>query len=227
MDAYDNPSFVDTGTSGFSTSDLAEFDAHYSLPNPPSFTKVNQSGSASPLPGTDPAGPGTSNWEIEEALDIEYAHAMAPKANIILVEASDGAASNLFVAAQTAASLPGVSVVSMSWGGSEFSGETSLDSQVRVLGVTFLASTGDTGAPGEYPAYSPNVLAVGGTSLSLSGSSSYGSEVGWSGSGGGISQFESELSYQDGSPVHRPTNHPRRLVGCRPEHRRGHLRLLQ
>ncbi len=75
------------------------------------------------------------------------------------------ASNNLFIAAQTAASLPGVSVVSMSWGGSEQSADPSFNSQFAVPGVTFLASTGDDGAPGGYPAYSPNVVAVGGTSL--------------------------------------------------------------
>ena len=79
------------------------------------------------MPGTDPAGAGNlnGNWEIEEALDIEWAHAMAPGASIDLVEASNATTTNtsLFTAVKTAASLPGVSVVSMSWGLDEFSGE--------------------------------------------------------------------------------------------------------
>ena len=73
VDAYDNPAFVDSSdTAAFATSDLAEFDAYYGLPNPPSFTKVNQEGDSSPLPGTDPEGAGTLNWEVEEALDVEW-----------------------------------------------------------------------------------------------------------------------------------------------------------
>ncbi len=201
VDAYDDPSLVDTGTSGFGTSDLAKFDAYYHLPDPPSFTKVNQDGDGSFLPETDHAGPGTANWEVEEALDVEYAHAMAPMASIALVEANDP--TSLYTAVQTAASLTGVSVVLMSWGESEYSGETQLDAQLfgplqaANPGITFLAATGANGAPGLYPAYSPYVLAAGGTSLSLGGSNLYGSEVGWSGSGGGISQFEAEPTYQD------------------------------
>jgi len=94
-----------------------------------------------------------------------------------------------------------VVAVSMSWGGGEFSGETTYDSVFTTPGghggVAFFASSGDTGAPVSYPAVSPNVVSVGGTSLRLSGST-YGSESGWSGSGGGISAYESKPSYQNG-----------------------------
>src|SRR5262249_57453345 len=89
-------------------------------------------------------------------------------------------------AAGTAAATPGVSVVSMSFGATEFSGEQSLDSTFTTpaghQGVTFLASTGDSGSPGGYPAYSPNVIAVGGTSLTLHPNNTYASESGWGGS---------------------------------------------
>ncbi len=81
VDAYDDPTAV---------SDLHNFDMQFGLPDPPSFAKVNQSGDASPLPGTDPDGPfdvtGKLSWETEESLDIEWAHVMAPQANIVLVE---------------------------------------------------------------------------------------------------------------------------------------------
>ena len=119
---------------------------------------------------------------------------------------------DLFHAAATAASLPGVSVVSMSWGLNEFNGvnpqpgqpdipETSVDPTFTTpsghQGVTFFAATGDSGSPGDYPAYSPNVVAVGGTTLNLNADGSYESEVGWSGSGGGISQYETQPAFQD------------------------------
>ena len=68
------------------------------------------------LPGTDPSGPGTDNWEVEEALDVEWAHAIAPGAQIVLVEANSQSLSDLMTGVATAASQPGVSVVSMSWG---------------------------------------------------------------------------------------------------------------
>ena len=86
VDAYDDPAFVSSGNSGFLSSDLAVFDSLYGLPNPPSFLKVSQTGSQTQLPQTDPSGPKLGDWETEEALDVEYAHAMAPEANILLVE---------------------------------------------------------------------------------------------------------------------------------------------
>ena len=91
----------------------------------------------------------------------------------------------------------------MSWGSSEFNGESFYDSNFTTpaghQGVTFVASTGDQGSPGEYPAYSPNVLAVGGTSLYLNAGGSYESESAWSGSGGGTSIVEAAPAYQEGT----------------------------
>ena len=114
----------------------------------------------------------------------------------------------------TAAAQPGVSVVSMSWGFPEgqavfAANEARYDSVFNVPGVTFVASTGDYGAADpEYPAFSSNVVAVGGTSLTLSSDNSYNSETGWGydsdpaggfiGSGGGISLYEPEPTYQQG-----------------------------
>ena len=217
VDAYDDPSFLNTTNPNFANSDLAQFDLTLGIPDPPSFTKVNESGQTSPLPGTDPAGAGNldGNWEIEEALDIEWAHAMAPGANIVLVEATSDSNANLFAAVKTAAGLPGVSAVSMSWGVIEFSGEQSLDSTFVTpkghQGVTFLAASGDDGGfaynsdgqptttPGVlYPASSPNVVGVGGTTLLLNSDDTYNSETAWSGSGGGTSLFEAEPSFQKG-----------------------------
>ena len=121
---------------------------------------VNQTG-GSKLPSADPTG----GWEVEESLDVEWAHAMAPGANIMLVEASSASLSNLLTAVSYASQH--ANVVSMSWGSSEFSGETSDDSYFNAPGVAFVVASGDTGAPAEWPAASPNVLGVGGTSLTL------------------------------------------------------------
>jgi subtilase family serine protease len=184
VDAYDDPNI---------TSDLHQFDAAFGLPDP-SFSKVNPSGGGS-LPAAN------SVWATEIALDVEWAHAMAPGANILLVEANSGSESALFSAVQYAAAQPGVSVVSMSWSGREFSSEANYDSLFTTptghQGVAFVAATGDRGAPASYPAASPNVLAVGGTSLYLN-ASNYSSEVGWSGSTGGLSAYEAQPTYQHG-----------------------------
>ena len=105
------------------------FDQSFGLPNPPSFLKLNEYGGSSGLPGTDPAGPGNAqgNSEVEEALDVEWVHAIAPEANIVLVECQSGSGIDMFQGVLMAAELAGVSVVSMSWGSNEFNGETSFD----------------------------------------------------------------------------------------------------
>src|SRR5262249_5577271 len=174
--------------------DLHQFDLQFGLPDPV-FTKVNQNG-GTVLPAAD------AGWASEIALDVEWAHAIAPRANILLVEANDNSYTNLFAAVSYAASRPGVVAVSMSFGGGEFFGETSYDSVFQTpsghAGVIFVASSGASGAPVSYPAGSPNVLAVGGTTLNLDASGNIISESGWSGSGGGISSMEAKPSYQTG-----------------------------
>ncbi|HQR08480.1 MAG TPA: proprotein convertase P-domain-containing protein [Gemmatales bacterium] len=193
VDAYDNPKFVSSTSNSFSTSDLHLFDAAFGIVDPPSFTKLNQNGGTS-------YPTGDTGWGGEIALDVEWTHALAPKANIVLVEANSASYSDLMAAVTYAKSISGVSVVSMSWGGSEFSGETSYDSVFTTpsghQGVTFVASTGDNGQPGGYPAFSKNVVAVGGTRLTLGSGGTYSSESGWSYSGGGISTVESKPTYQ-------------------------------
>ncbi|HEV3115484.1 MAG TPA: S53 family peptidase [Gemmataceae bacterium] len=185
VDAYDDPNIA---------SDLHQFDVQFNLPDP-AFSKVNQNGGTS-MPAGDP------NWATEITLDVEWAHAIAPGAGILLVEANDSSYTNLLTAVSFAAKQTGVVAVSMSWGGGEFSGETGYDSTFQTPsghgGVTFVASSGDSGAPASYPAASPNVLAVGGTTLNMDASGNIISETGWSGSGGGISSVEAQPSYQKG-----------------------------
>ncbi len=158
---------------------------------------LNESGGTSLPANSSPGG-----WDVEEALDVEWAHSIAPQANIILFEANSNSYSDLLTAVATAADYSGVSVVSMSWGGGEFSGETSADPYFVTpsghQGVTFLAATGDDGTPAGYPAFSPDVVAVGGTSLDINSSGSYLGESAWSDGGGGISADESQPSYQVG-----------------------------
>jgi subtilase family serine protease len=185
VDAYSDPNIA---------SDLAVFDSTFGISAPPRFSILNQNGQSSNLPGADSSGA----WALETALDVEWVHAIAPEANIVLVEANSANTSDMFAAVYTASRISGVSVVSMSWGTQGgFSGENSYDSYFNVPGVTFVASTGDSKSPADYPAESPYVVAVGGTSLNLNGSS-YGSESAWSDSGGGLSTYEGRPSYQNG-----------------------------
>jgi subtilase family serine protease len=170
-------------------SDLATFDQEYGLPTP-TLTVDNLAGTQT-----------NSSWGEEESLDVEWAHAIAPGANILVVEAAPGNTEsqqlqNLMAAVQTASTTRGVAVVSMSWGFPELSGETAYDKYFTTPGITYVAASGDS--PGvEYPAASPDVVAVGGTTLTLSSSGGYGSETAWDDSGGGFSQYEAEPAYQE------------------------------
>jgi len=179
-------------------SDLTAFDKYYRLSDPPSLTVYNLGATT-----TD------SGWALETSLDVEWAHSVAPAANIVLVEASSDSLYALLGAVNYARYQPGVSVVSTSWGTSEFWGESAYDSifttPARHTGVTFVAASGDSGAWSGpmYPSVSPNVLAVGGTTLTLAAGGTY-SETGWSGSTGGFSgldsnwwTYEPQPSYQN------------------------------
>jgi hypothetical protein len=187
VDAYDYPTVQH---------DMDTFSAQFGLPST-TVTRVNQTGGTA-LPGTDPTG----GWELEEALDVQWAHAIAPAAKILLVEARSASDGDLLAAVDTARSTPGVVAVSMSWGGGEFPGQQSDDahftSPTSNPGVAFFAASGDSGYGPEWPASSANVVAVGGTSLSFNATTGKYTETAWSGSGGGASAVVSKPSYQAG-----------------------------
>jgi subtilisin-like proprotein convertase family protein len=203
--AYDTPT-IGHDLQSFSTTfgltvptisaDLTAFYQPSNPGDPPRFVRVAQDGSTV-FHGSD------SGWAVETALDVEWVHAIAPKANIMLVEATTSSFTDLVQGAvDFARRQVGVSVVSMSWGSPDFSGETGFDTYFTTTsnhaGVSFVAASGDSGSPGSYPAISPNVLAVGGTNLTLNASNNISIETGWSGSGGGISQYEVQPAYQSG-----------------------------
>ena len=186
-------------------SDLNKWNAQYGYPALSTCTSLTQSGACfeQVYPQGKPAA--NSGWALEESLDIEWAHAEAPGAKIVLVEAASSSDANLFGAVRYANNL-GANEVSMSWGGSEFSGETTYDSAMSHAGTFYTVSAGDSGHQTEYPAASPNVIAVGGTTLNgCSGTSCahFSSETTWSGSGGGVSSVEGIPSFQlsYGGPV--------------------------
>ena len=186
---------VDAYSDANIASDLATFDTAFGLSAPASFKQVSATGSTT-LPKSD------AGWDGEIALDVEWAHAIAPKANIILVDATTDSLKNLMAAVKYASSISTVSVVSMSWGSSEFSTESSYDSYFTTptghIGITYVAASGDEGAAGgaEYPAVSPNVLSVGGTTLSIGSSGTVTSETAWSDSSGGTSSYETASAAQ-------------------------------
>lgn len=145
-----------------------------------------------------------SGWAMETSLDVEWAHAIAPNAKILLIEATTPSGANLLKAVDYAASRGDAAAISMSWGGTEFAEEVSLDSHfVSTSGAPFFASSGDNGTGASWPASSPNVIGVGGTSLSLTASGGVAKETAWSGSGGGVSAYEKEPAFQTGYSIPR------------------------
>ena len=137
-----------------------------------------------------------SGWGLETSLDVEWAHAIAPGANIVVVATTSPTLSNLLAAIDYAVKTVKANVISMSWGAAEFSTEAAYDSHFNISGVSFVASSGDSGAGVQWPAVSPYVVGVGGTTLTIKGTTY--SEVAWSGSGGGVSAYELRPTYQNG-----------------------------
>src|SRR5271157_3956660 len=181
---------VGTFHNPFVSGELDAFDAAYGLSNP-ALVQVDLAGAQTNI-----------GWAEEEALDVEWSHVMAPGASIIVVEAASAKTRDLMNAVNLARKLPGVSVVSMSWGGSEFRGQTTYDpfftTPAGHNGVTFVTASGDNGSKygAEWPASSPNVVGVGGTTLWVDAAGNTLLETAWSGSGGGFSVLEHEAGYQ-------------------------------
>lgn len=147
-----------------------------------------------------------SGWATEIALDVQWAHATAPLARIILIEAADSSMSNM-VGGIRLANAMGPGVVSMSFGAAEGSWTAGVENTFTTAKMTYLAASGDNGPAVEWPAVSPNVVAVGGTSLTYSGGSR--TEVAWSNTGGGVSAYTATPAYQNtavpsmGAPARR------------------------
>jgi hypothetical protein len=178
VDAFHTPSIW---------SDLGNFSAQFNLPLPTNSNFIVKNFNTD---GTVNAG-----WQRETCLDVEWAHAIAPNATILLVEAKDNSTGSLYSAIDYATSQPGVVAVSLSWGADEYAAETTRDVSLNKNWISFFVSSGDHGTVC-YPSTSPYVTAVGGTRLTLNGDGSVASEIAWSGSGGGISQYESIPTYQ-------------------------------
>lgn len=200
VDAYDDPNAL---------SDFNTFAQQYGLPQESSsnatsssnntFQVVYASGSQ---PTSDP------DWNAEESLDIEWAHAIAPYAKIYLVEATSAAQADMFTAVQVASGLTGVQEVSMSWSEDESvlqqQGYTTSNLQswdatyFSTPGIVYLAAGGDVSDLEGYPSTSPNVISCGGTTLNLSNTGLFLSETGWSSAGCGPSIFEPRPAFQNG-----------------------------
>jgi subtilase family serine protease len=191
VDAYDYPTAL---------ADLKAYSSEFGLPTPTSSNFTVSWVSSKPSP--DPACASVSGWQCwatEAALDIEMAHAAAPHAHIYLVEAASNNFTDLFAAVTKATALvkaAGGGEVSMSWGGSEWSTEASEDGRFNQSKVVFFGATGDVEGT-QYPAVSPNVVAVGGTTVTRSPYTlDFEQETSWEDSGGGVSLYEPLPSFQ-------------------------------
>jgi len=189
VDAYDDPT---------AESDLAFYSSTFGLPACTSangcFKKINEQGKTSPKPKSN------GEWASEISLDVQMAHALCQNCKIVLVEANSAGYADLG-AAVNAAAAAGATEISNSYGGAEGSGYSTLNHYYEHSGVVVLVSSGDCGyynqacsgtAAANFPAASPSVVAVGGTSLSHSGGSW--SSTAWSDGGSGCSkQFTAAL----------------------------------
>ena len=188
---------VDAGDYPTAEADLAAFSSYYGIPAA-DFT-VTWTGKKKP--------PVYSEWLGEEALDIEWAHAMAPNAKLYLVEsplckgacATDPTWAAVTLAAKLVSEAGG-GVISMSWGDPEVEKETSWDKYFRSTSAVFFAAAGDSGlGVSIYPGASPNVVSVGGTYFERDGNGNFVDEVYYTGGGGGdISPYEARPAYQNG-----------------------------
>jgi hypothetical protein len=192
VDAFDHPRIE---------SDLAAYSAYYGLPDCTSangcFRKVDEFGGSS-YPEQD------AGWSLEIALDVEVAHAVCQSCRILLVEAAAPTMGSLGGAVNEAVGL-GADVVSISWGGHELRAETRYDElYFHHPGVPIAVASGDSGYGADYPAASPYVTAVGGTTLVLAPGGGYGGEIVWPHSGSGCSMYEPKPAWQhDDGCAHR------------------------
>jgi subtilase family serine protease len=190
VDAYNDPN---------AESDLQTYRSTFGLPTCTSangcFKKVNQTGGTS-----YPAANG--GWAEEESLDIDMVSAICPNCHILLVEANSNSFADLAASVDYAASVAGVVAISNSYGGSEYSTETTDESHYNHPGIAITVSSGDSGYAVEFPAASQYVTSVGGTSLSRSSNSRGWSESVWStssteGAGSGCSAYEPQPTWQN------------------------------
>jgi subtilase family serine protease len=187
---------VDAFDDSTAEADLATYRSTYGLPPCTTangcFKKVNQSGVQGSYPTND------QGWGLEISLDLDMVSAACPNCHILLVEASTNVSSNLYAAVDTAARL-GANEISNSYGGSESSGDPANEVHFNHPGTAITVSSGDSGYGVEFPAASPHVTAVGGTSLSRATNARGWTETAWSGSGSGCSAYEAKPSWQTDS----------------------------
>jgi len=160
-------------------SNLNRFCAQYNIPSTTVVSKIMTNGGRMPV--ADP------NWGLEISLDVQWSHAIAPGATILMIQAYSSSFTDMMAAVDYAAN--------------EFGSQTSYDGRFKSVNnkgenIVYLASSGDSGGIVSWPSSSNNVVGVGGTTLNTDANGNRTSETGWNGSGGGISIVETMQSYQ-------------------------------
>jgi kumamolisin len=186
---------VDAGYYPTAKQDLHAFSSYFGIPDA-DFHVVYANGKQPPQ---------YSEWLVEEALDIEWAHAMAPKAKLFLVESvlctssrcnTDPTWQAVMVASKLVAQNGG-GVISMSWGDPEWAQERNYDHYMTTPGVVYFAASGDSGiGVSIHPGASPYVVSVGGTYFNRDNNGNFLEEI-YGGGGGDISPYEPRPSYQN------------------------------
>jgi subtilase family serine protease len=193
VDAYDDP---------YAEQDLGVYRARFGLRPCTTangcFKKVNQNGVQGSYPRAN------ANWSEEISLDLDMASAVCPNCSILLVEASSASLANLAAAVDRAAAM-GATVISNSYGGTEYSSEVSDQSHYNHPGIAVTVSSGDSGYGVEFPAASQYVIAVGGTSLKRASNARGFTETAWSGAGSGCSAYIAKPSWQSDAGCARRT----------------------
>jgi subtilase family serine protease len=188
---------VDAYNDWHAAADLAKYRSYYGLGACTTSSKclrvVNQKGTTAWYPK------GNSGWAEEESLDLDMVSAICPKCKIILVESNTPFITSLSAAEDTAVRL-GAKFISNSWGSPEFSTQASYDSHFERAGVAITVASGDDGYGVQYPASSPDVTAVGGTTLWMKGKTRTQEKV-WNlgasdGTGSGCSAVEPQQTWQ-------------------------------
>lgn len=190
VDAFHNPSMLE---------DFNAFSAAFGLPQETSLdvtAPTNQHLQLIYQSGSPPAY--NAGWSQESALDIQWVHAMAPNAKIVVIESPSDNLSNLMAADDMAATVLNAHQCSNSWSAPESAFNTGDESHFQHTGMVYYFASGDTGGVRDYPPTSPNVVAVGGTTLNLGPLDTRLTETAWSGTGCGMSGCVPRPSFQDG-----------------------------
>jgi len=189
VDAYANPN---------AAADLAAYRTQFKIAGSKTLTQVNQTG------GPITKVRGNVGWGQEEMLDLEMISAICPSCHIIYVGANSASFNDLATAVDTAARL-GATVISNSYGGSEFSTEATIASHYNHSGVAITVSSGDSGYGVQVPAAFNTVTAVGGTTLTLNTDGTRASEIVWNGAGSGCSAYITKPRWQHDSACAKRT----------------------